>query len=84
MVVELMQALLPILPYIQIGLAILLVALILLQQTSSTLGGAFGGGDNWSASFHTRRGAEKVIFNGTIVIAILFVAISLVRLVTAY
>lgn len=60
-----------ILPYIQIVLSVLLIAFVLLQQTGTGLGGAFGG-DNFSSGFHTRRGAEKIIFNITIVIAVLF------------
>lgn len=70
-----------ILPYIQIILAVLLTAAVLLQQASASLGGAFGGGENWSASFHTRRGAEKFLFNATIVLAVLFVASSLVAFI---
>lgn len=60
-----------ILPYIQIVLSVLLVASVLLQQTGTGLGGAFGG-DNFSSGFHTRRGAEKILFNVTIVLAVLF------------
>jgi protein translocase SecG subunit len=55
------MALAGILPYIQIVLAVLLVASILLQQTGASLGGAFGG-DNFSAGYHTRRGSEKFLF----------------------
>lgn len=78
-----MQSLLSILPYIQISLAVLTVAGVIFQQSSASLGGAFGGGDNWSASFHTRRGAEKAVFNGTLVVAILFIAASFARLITS-
>jgi protein translocase SecG subunit len=60
------------LPYIQIALSILLGTGVLLQHSDASLGGAFGGSDNWSSTFHTRRGFEKILFNGTIVIAILF------------
>lgn len=60
-----------ILPYVQVALSILLVAAILLQQTGSGLGGAFGG-DNFSAGFHTRRGTEKTLFNATIILGVLF------------
>lgn len=70
-----------ILPYIQIVLAILLIGAVLLQQTGSGLGGAFGG-DNFSAGFHTRRGAEKILFNATITLAILFVITAFVALIT--
>ena len=66
-----MEAIAAILPYIQIILAILLIGAVLLQQTGSGLGGAFGG-DNFSAGFHTRRGAEKILFNATVVLAVLF------------
>ena len=63
---------LPALPYIQIILSILLVAAILLQQRGSSLGGAFGG-DNFSSAFNKRRGAEQFLFKFPIGIAILFV-----------
>lgn len=59
------------LPYVQILLSIVLVAAILLQQRGSSLGGAFGG-DNFSAAFHKRRGAELFLFRLSVVIAILF------------
>jgi len=61
------------LPYAQILLSILLTAAILLQQRGSNLGGAFGG-DNFSAAFHKRRGAELFLFRATIILGILFVA----------
>lgn len=66
-----METLNQILPYIQIVLAMLLVAGIILQQSGAGLGGAFG--DNFSSAFHTRRGPEKIIFNSTIILAVLFV-----------
>lgn len=62
-----------ILPYAQIILSILLIAAILLQQRGSSMGGAFGG-DNFSATYHTRRGAELFLYRLSIVLAILFVA----------
>ncbi len=68
-----------VLPYAQITLSILLTAAILLQQRGSNLGGAFGG-DNFSAAFHKRRGAELFLFRATIVLAILFVASALLAL----
>ncbi len=69
-----------ILPYVQITLSVLLVGSILLQQTGNSLGGAFGGGDDFSAG-HTRRGLEKTLFNITIIIAILFVASTFLALI---
>lgn len=59
------------LPYIQIGLSVLLMGGILLQRSESGLGGAFGG-DGFGGGNFERRGAEKVIFRFTILIGILF------------
>ena len=66
-----MQHIAPYLPYAQIGLALLLVIGILLQQRGAGLSSTFGGA---GVGYSTKRGAEKVIFNFTIVIAILFIA----------
>lgn len=71
---------LPALPFVQIILSILLVAAVLLQQRGSSLGGAFGG-DNFSATFHKRRGSELFLFRFTIVVAILFVLSALITVV---
>lgn len=63
-------------PYIitQIALAIVLVALILLQQRGTALGGTFGGGGEF---YGTKRGAEQFIFRATIVVATLFLGLAL-------
>lgn len=71
---------LPVLPYVQIILSILLIAAVLLQQRGSSLGGAFGG-DNFSATFHKRRGSELFLFRFSIVVAILFVLSTLLTVV---
>jgi len=68
-----------ILPYIQIILAVLLISGILLQQSEAGLGAAFGGGDG--SANHTRRGAEKFLFQATIIIAILFFVSTVIALV---
>jgi protein translocase SecG subunit len=60
-----------ILPYIQIGLSILLIAGILLQRSEAGLGSAFGS-DSATGGRFTRRGFEKTLFNGTILVAVLF------------
>jgi preprotein translocase subunit SecG len=69
-----------ILPYIQIVLAVVLVTAILLQRTGAQIGGAFGGSDNFSSAYHTRRGFEKTLFIITIVIAIFFAIAALINL----
>ncbi len=68
-----------ILPYIQVVLSVLLIVSVLLQQTGASMGGAFGG-DNFSAAYHTRRGAEKYLFFATIVIGVLLAASSFTAL----
>ncbi len=67
-----MEALVSALPYAEIILSILLIVGIVLQRRGATLGGAFGG-DNFASTFYKRRGAEKFLFNATILIAILLV-----------
>jgi len=67
-----METLSAFLPYIQIALSLLLIVGIVLQNRGASLGGAFGG-DNFASTFYKRRGAEKFLFDATIVIAILFV-----------
>jgi preprotein translocase subunit SecG len=76
-----MKVISSLLPYVQIVLAIILVAAILLQQTGAAMGGAFGGADNFSSAFHTRRGFERTLFIVTIVVAILFALSALLNLV---
>jgi protein translocase SecG subunit len=76
---NIIQTVLPALPYIQIILSILLVAAVLLQQRGSSLGGAFGG-DNFSSAFHKRRGAELFLFKFSVVVAILFVLATFLNL----
>lgn len=62
---------------LQTILAVLLVAAILLQSRGSGLGSTFGGGE----SYVTRRGVEKLFFKATVLIAFLFLFISLVIIV---
>lgn len=72
-----------ILPVIQILLAVLLIASILIQNSSAGLGGAFGGSDSVDAGYHTRRGFDKFLFNSTIIIAILFAVVSFIVFLSA-
>lgn len=72
-----MEALVSALPYAEIILSVLLIVGIVLQQRGASLGGAFGG-DNFASTFYKRRGAEKFLFNATIVIAVLLVLAAIV------
>lgn len=65
-----------VLPYIQIILSALVVVSVLLQRTGASMGGAFGG-DNFSATYHTRRGAERTFFYATVICGMLLAATSL-------
>ena len=76
-----METLIAALPYVQIVLSLLLILGIVLQNRGASLGGAFGG-DNFASTFYRRRGAEKFLFNATIVIALLFVAAAVIGFLT--
>jgi len=77
-----MEALVSALPYAEIILSILLIVGIVLQRRGATLGGAFGG-DNFASTFYKRRGAEKFLFNATILIAILLVLAAIANFLLA-
>jgi preprotein translocase subunit SecG len=62
----------------QIILSVLLIGAILLQQKGSGIGAAFGGSSN---IYSTKRGVDKMLFNATIVIAVLFFLVALANLV---
>ena len=67
------------LPYIQIVLAVILSALVLIQHSEGSLGAAFGGGEMGGGT-RTRRGPELWIFRITIIVACIFVASTLLNL----
>ncbi len=60
----------------QIIVSLLLLFSILIQANGTSVGRAFGGG----TSYHTKRGAERTLFFGTIALSILFIALSLLNL----
>ncbi len=62
---------------IQIVISVLLIVVILLQNKGAALGGVFGGNN---AVFLTKRGIEKKLFVATVILAVLFFAISLASL----
>jgi preprotein translocase subunit SecG len=59
----------------QIIIAILLMVVILLQNRGAGVGGVFGGGGG--GVYLTKRGFEKKLFVFTIILAIIFVLLSL-------
>ena len=62
---------------VQILLGILLILVIIIQQKGSGLGTSFGGDMSF---YRTKRGAEKLLFYATIVLAVAFVLFSLIGL----
>jgi preprotein translocase subunit SecG len=61
----------------QIVLSVALTLTILLQVKGGGLGGIFGQADT---VYRTKRGVEKTLFQLTIVLAVLFVIVSIVTL----
>ena len=61
----------------QMVLSVALVLVLLLQVRGGGLGGIFGQPDT---VYRTKRGVEKTLFQFTIVLAVLFVIISLLML----
>ena len=61
----------------QIVLAAALIMAVLLQVRGGGLGGIFGQADT---VYRTKRGVEKTLFQLTVVLVVLFIAISIVRL----
>lgn len=66
------------LPWIILGISIIIIIVTLMQSSDASLGSAFGGGD--SSLHRTRRGFEKFLFVLTIILSIIFVALVVLSL----
>ena len=67
--------------YLSIALIIIsisLVAIILLQSRGAGLGGLGGGGDFGGAGYQSRRGIERLLFNITIALSIVFFSLAII------
>ncbi|MBC7224466.1 MAG: preprotein translocase subunit SecG [Anaerolineae bacterium] len=62
----------------QIVIALALIVAILLQAKGASLGGIFGGD---GATFRTRRGLEKTLYQATIGLSVAFFALSILTVV---
>ncbi|MFH1611737.1 MAG: preprotein translocase subunit SecG [bacterium] len=71
-----------ILSILQIIVSIALIATILFQQSSGGGSAIFGGGGGGGGggNYYTKRGLEKILFNATIVLAVLFIVLSFINL----
>ncbi|MFH1822215.1 MAG: preprotein translocase subunit SecG [Patescibacteria group bacterium] len=67
-----------VLKIVQIITALLLITVILLQNRGSGLSGIFGGDSN---VYLAKRGMEKNLFIATIILAILFILVSLTSII---
>ena len=59
---------------VQIIVAIIVSALILIQAKGTGLGRTFG-----SATYHSKRGIEYVVFRATVILSVIFVLVSVVN-----
>ncbi|PLX21504.1 preprotein translocase subunit SecG [Candidatus Parcubacteria bacterium] len=66
--------------YAQLVVSILLITVILLQNRGAGVSGLFGGGGN---VYSAKRGLDKTLFRATIVLAVIFLAISIASLLAA-
>jgi len=66
-----------ILTIVQAIVAVLLIGAILLQAQGSGLSTAFGGGGEF---YRSKRSVEKLLYYGTIVLAIIFAVLSIALL----
>lgn len=62
----------------QIVLSVLIIVAVLLQAQGTGLGSTWGGGGE---TYHTKRGVEKLVFNSTIVLIVLFSLVSVAVLI---
>lgn len=75
-----LQQWIPAIRVIQIIISIAVVIFILLQARGAGLGSVFGGSSAGSV-FKTRRGVERLIFNITVVLVVLFALVSVISVV---
>jgi protein translocase SecG subunit len=61
--------------------SIALIAIILLQSRGAGLGTLGGGSDYGGSGFHVRRGIERLFFNITIVLSVIFFLLALINVV---
>jgi preprotein translocase subunit SecG len=60
--------------------SIALIVIIVLQSRGAGLGG-LGGGDYSGGSYHVRRGIERLLFNITIALCVIFFVLAVLNVV---
>lgn len=74
----------PFAPYLSIAeiiLAIVIIALVLLQSKGADLGGFLGGGGDMGGGYRTKRGVEATMHQMTIYFSIAFFIITLLTFI---
>lgn len=61
---------------VQLIISIVLIGIVLMQAKGSNIGTVFGGGEG--GVYRTRRGLEKRLFQFTIILAVLFLLMSII------
>jgi len=65
-----------------IVLSIALIIVIILQSRGAGLGG-LSGGDFGGGGFHVRRGIEKLLYNVTILLSVVFFLLAIINVMLA-
>lgn len=65
-----------------IVLSIALIIVIILQSRGAGLGG-LSGGDFGGGGFHVRRGIEKLLYNVTILLSVIFFLLAIINVMLA-
>ena len=65
---------------LQILVSILMIVLVTLQSKDTSLGSSFS--SVTQSGFHTKRGPEKLIYMGTIFLAVVFILLSFLNIIT--
>ena len=74
----------PLAPYLSIAeiiLAVVIIALVLMQSKGSDLGGFMGGGGGDSGGYRTKRGVEKTMHTLTIYFSVAFFIVTLLTFI---
>ena len=74
----------PLAPYLSIAeiiLAVVIIALVLMQSKGSDLGGFMGGGGGEGGGYRTKRGVEKTMHTLTIYFSIAFFIVTLLTFI---
>ena len=74
------MTLIQILNIVQLAVSVLLIVAVLLQQRGVGLSATFGGEGN---IYRTKRGIEKALFIGTIVLSLLFFGVAAATLIVS-